>query len=84
MIPEDRKEPPMKVTIDREECVSCGTCYETCGELFEENPDDSWSQIKEKYRTGGDLAAGEVPKELEACAKEAEDACPVEVIHTKG
>ncbi len=73
----------MKVTIDREDCVSCGTCYETCGEVFEENPDDSWSQIKAKYRVGGAPGTGEVPKDLEDCVKEAEESCPVEVIHTK-
>ncbi len=73
----------MRVWIDREDCISCGTCYETCGEVFEENPDDSWSQIVKKYRPGTEVGVGEVPEELEACAKEAEDACPVEVIHTE-
>lgn len=37
----------MEVTIDRDECISCGACYEDCPEFFEENPDDDWSQVKE-------------------------------------
>lgn len=73
----------MKVWIDREDCVSCGSCYEVCGEVFEENPDDSWSQIVGKYRVGSEVAAGEIPEVLEACAKEAEEACPVQVIHSQ-
>lgn len=73
----------MRVWIDREDCISCGTCYEVCGELFEENPDDSWSQIVEGHREKGNIGAGAVPAELEDCAKEAEDGCPVSVIHTE-
>jgi ferredoxin len=39
-----------RVTIDRDECISCATCWETCPEFFEENPDDGFSQIIEEYR----------------------------------
>jgi ferredoxin len=39
----------MKVTIKREECTSCGTCWETRLDMFEENPDDSLHQITEKH-----------------------------------
>lgn len=72
----------MNVKIDREDCVSCGNCYETCGEVFEENSEDSWSQVRERYRVGGDISVGQVPQVLEKCAVEAEDACPVQIIHT--
>ena len=40
-----------KVVIDREGCISCGTCWEDCPDFFEENQDDNLSQIVEKYRT---------------------------------
>jgi ferredoxin len=70
----------MKVEIDRGTCVSCGTCQETCPGLFEENPDDSFSQIVEKYRVNGNIAKGIPPEEFEACAREAADLCPVQII----
>jgi ferredoxin len=70
----------MKVTIEREECISCGSCYADCPEVFEENEDDLFSQITEEYRVDDDLAVGEVPDDLEECVEDAAFACPVEVI----
>ncbi len=69
-----------KVVIDREGCISCGTCWEDCPDFFEENPDDNLSQVVEKYRTGG-LGEGEAPDDLLDCVIKASDACPAEVIH---
>jgi len=46
----------MKITLDRENCSSCGTCWEACPEIFEQTPDDSLSQIVEKYRLNGNNA----------------------------
>ncbi|MGD1995739.1 MAG: ferredoxin [Anaerolineae bacterium] len=69
----------MKVTVDREECISCGSCYAECAEVFEENPDDLFTQIVEEYRAGGP-GEGEVPDDLEDCVMDAADVCPVEVI----
>ncbi len=71
----------MKVTIDRDQCISCGACYGECPQIFEENGGDSWSQITELYRLEGNLAAGEIPAGLETCAKNAADVCPVSIIH---
>ncbi len=51
-----------------------------CPEFFEENPDDSLSQVREEYRVGGNPAEGIVPPDMEDCVREAADACPVEVI----
>jgi ferredoxin len=70
----------MKVTIDRDECTSCGTCWETCPEFFEENPDDHFSRVTEKFRLDGNPAEGTAPGDLEACVKEAADVCPVQII----
>jgi ferredoxin len=71
----------MKITIDREECTSCTLCWSDCPQIFEENPDDGWSQIVSKYRAGGNPAGGEIPADLGTCAKDAAEACPVEIIH---
>jgi len=71
----------MKVKIDREECTSCSLCWSDCPQVFEENTDDGWSQIVSKLRLDNNPALGNVPPELEQCAKDAADECPVEVIH---
>jgi len=70
----------MKVKIERKECTSCGSCWDTCPELFEQNNGDSFSQIIEKYRFNGNIAEGEPAPELEECARDASDTCPVEII----
>jgi ferredoxin len=70
----------MKVRIDRSNCTSCGTCWETCPVFFEENPDDSFSRVVEKFRSAGNLAEGTAPDDLDACVTEAADLCPVQII----
>ena len=70
-----------KVTIDREECISCESCWAVCPEFFQQNTVDSWSEVVEKYRTGGNPAEGEAPADLLAKVQEAADACPVQIIH---
>jgi ferredoxin len=74
----------MRVTIDREECIECGACYADCPEVFEESPEDYFSQILEEYRVDDDPAVGEVPEDLEECVEEAAYGCPVEIIHIEG
>lgn len=69
-----------KVVIDRDGCISCGSCWESCPDVFEQNPDDNFSQIVEKYKAG-ELGEGEVPDDLIDCVMKASDNCPVEVIH---
>ncbi len=70
----------MNVTIDRKECTSCGTCWETCPAFFEENPDDHFSQVMEKFRLNSDIAGGSVPEDLTSCVTDAADLCPVSII----
>jgi len=70
----------MKIKIERKECTSCGSCWDTCSEVFEENPDDSKSQIIEKFRLNGNIAEGAITPELEECSHDASDSCPVQII----
>ena len=70
----------VKVTIDRPECISCESCWIVCPEVFEQNPDDEFSEITEKYRVDGNLAEGEIPEDLADCAWAAADSCPVAII----
>ncbi|MDD4137865.1 MAG: ferredoxin [Methanoregula sp.] len=70
----------MKVSIDRETCVSCGSCWDTCPGFFEQNPDDTFSQVIEKFRLDGKIGEGQPSTELEPCAQDAADLCPVQII----
>jgi len=71
----------MKVKIQRDECISCGTCVDVCPDFFELSGDDNFSQVLEPYRIAGDLSRGEPPPELEERIQEAADLCPVQIIH---
>ena len=73
----------MKVTIERDACVSCGMCWDTCPVFFEQNADDSFSQVIEEFRIGGNLGVGTPPADDEACVREAADVCPVTIIHVE-
>jgi len=70
----------IKATIERDGCTSCGSCWADCPEFFEENPDDNFSQIIEKYRTAG-VGEGEAPDDIVDCITQACEDCPVSVIH---
>ena len=71
---------PMKVVIDRDSCTSCSTCWETCPEFFEQDPDDSFSCVIGKFRLDGDRSQGTPRGEAEACVLDAADLCPVQII----
>jgi ferredoxin len=59
----------MKATIDRDGCIGCGVCAETCPEVFRMAEDG----LAEAYTE-------EVPEEVLDSATEARDSCPVSVI----
>lgn len=73
----------MKVTIDRDQCISCSVCWSECPELFEEDPSDGKSRITEKYRVSGNIASGEAPDDLRRSGQTAADGCPVAIIHVE-
>jgi ferredoxin len=54
-------------------------CWDTCPQFFEQNPDDSFSQVIEEFRTGGP-GTGTPVKDDESCVREAADSCPVTII----
>jgi ferredoxin len=78
-----RRTGEVRVTVDREECIACGTCYEECPEVFEEDPQDGLSRIVEAYRIGDDPAVGQVPDGLVDCVRTAAEGCPVEAIQVE-
>lgn len=62
----------MKVEINQEECIGCGSCAAVCPKVFEIN-DEGKAQIKDSH----DPVACQTE---ESCVQEAADICPVEVI----
>jgi ferredoxin len=70
----------VRVVIDRVGCVSCGSCWDICPSFFEQNPDDSFSQVIAGYRNGDKPGEGEAPPELEKCVIDASETCPVQII----
>ncbi len=69
-----------KVTIDRESCISCASCWTECPLFFEENPDDSFSMVRKEFRKEKSISTGEAPAGLAGCVQEAADLCPVQII----
>ncbi len=59
----------MKVIIDEEECIGCGSCVELCPEIFRMNEDKEKAEVI--LIEGGS----------EECIEEAIDTCPVSCIH---
>jgi len=59
----------LRVDVDQELCISCGTCIDLCPEVFQWNEDNKAGSIVE-----------EVPPDLEDDAREAVESCPTEAI----
>ena len=70
----------MQVSIDRSQCVSCGSCWEACPALFVQNDEDSFSQIVPELQENNDLGKSVAIPDSISCAQEAADACPVTII----
>jgi ferredoxin len=62
----------MEVYVDPELCISCGTCVDLCSDVFE------WDEEGKAQS-----AMAEVPDNMEDCAHEAVESCPVEAIKEK-
>ena len=75
-----RKGVYMKVTIDRKQCVSCGSCWDSCPDLFVQNEKDSFSQIVPEYQENGDPAKSTEIPDTTSCARDAADLCPATII----
>ena len=59
----------MKATIDRDGCIGCGLCADTCPQVFRMADDGN-----------AEVCADPVPEDLIDSANEAMDSCPVSVI----
>ena len=63
----------MKAYIEREGCISCGLCAETCPEVFK-MAEDGFAEVY----------VDDVPEKAEERTVEAQENCPVSVITAKG
>ena len=70
----------VKITIDRDGCISCGACWTSCSDVYEQNSEDAKSQVVEKFQVSGNVAEGKIEDSLLECALQGADICPVQVI----
>ena len=68
-----------KVTVNRDECIGCGTCATVCQKFFEVL-DNGKAHLKNAKEQSGQEVLEIVN---EPCLKEAVDACPAQCIHLK-
>ncbi len=66
----------MKLILERSKCIGCGSCVAVCDKYFEMG-EDNLSKIK-----GGQMAGDIMKLEIAepACAKDAAEICPVQII----
>jgi len=72
----------LKITIDRDECVSDSVCASICPDVFIMD-DEDLSAIAEEYRVNGNVGEGIVPIDFKDCVEEAAESCPVQIIHVE-
>lgn len=68
----------MKIILEREKCIGCGSCAAFCPKHFK-IADDGKSELINSQKTEN----GNFEKEVEKidCIQEAADSCPVQIIH---
>lgn len=66
----------MKITIEQDKCIGCGTCESLCPEFFKIK-DDNKSHLKAGNQQGN---KNELEVKDSGCAQEAKQGCPVQCI----
>ncbi len=70
----------MKIKLEREKCIGCGSCSAICPKYFELKEDGKSSIIgAQKDANGND----ELETAKIECAEAAAEACPVQCIHVE-
>ena len=59
----------MKAFVDQEVCIGCEMCTSVCGEVFSMDSNGKAKAI-----------SGDIPSDVEDCAVDAKDSCPVAAI----
>jgi ferredoxin len=73
---------PLRVRIDRDQCIADMVCVSLCPDVFEMDPNDGKASIKEEFRIDkNNPSEGVVPDNLKECVENAANSCPVGIIH---
>lgn len=67
----------MKIILERNKCIGCGSCAAVCDKFFE-LADDGLSHLKDSKKD--DSGNEELEIVDVGCAKEAAEICPVQII----
>lgn len=67
----------MKIILEREKCIGCGSCQSICPKYFKLVEDGKSSLVGGKRNGSND----ELEIKEAGCTKEAADSCPVQCIH---
>ncbi len=57
-------------TVDKDLCIACGLCSQTCPEVFELKNDEGYAEVKEDSPSCDEAG----------CCEESADLCPVDAI----
>lgn len=57
-------------TVDKDLCIACGLCSQTCPDVFELNNDEGYADVKEDAAGCNEVG----------CCEEAAELCPVDAI----
>jgi len=57
-------------TVDKDLCIACGLCSQTCPEVFELNNEAGYAKVKEDASSCDEAG----------CCEESADLCPVDAI----
>lgn len=68
----------MKIILDREKCISCGSCASVCPKYFKMGRDGKAELVGQKKTL--EEGVEEVDIKEKSCSVEAADSCPVEII----
>ena len=69
----------MKIILERQKCIGCGSCVAVCSKHWEIG-DDGKSDLKDS-KTNPETGNEELETEEIGCTQEAADVCPVQCIH---
>lgn len=66
----------MKIVVERNKCIGCGSCAAVCDKFFEMT-EDNLAHLKNSVKN---VENEELEVNEADCAKEAADICPVQII----
>ena len=71
----------MKIILERNKCIGCGSCAAICSKYFEMAKDGKSDLIKgNKNLKTGDM---DLEIKIDDCAKDAVGVCPIQIIRLK-